>query len=194
MLLTARSAAVKFRAEEAVTNFALSNYSQELEHFDEVCLLACAAVLLTIVCNHVWIMSTSTAAQTQRAVPYVCWPQITREELVFSLRKQSKGFQRASSQFRGVTHHQKGKWEARIGQVCGLVHAVRNLHPMLQCRAPGAAIHRSVVLFGYSTWQTSAHHVFLQMVGRKYKYLGLYDTGAQLHALAFTWHGVCNGQ
>ena len=33
------SAAVKFRAEEAVTNFALSNYSQELEHFDEVGLL-----------------------------------------------------------------------------------------------------------------------------------------------------------
>jgi hypothetical protein len=30
------SAAVKFRAEEAVTNYALSNYSQELEHFDEV--------------------------------------------------------------------------------------------------------------------------------------------------------------
>ena len=30
------SAAVKFRAAEAVTNFALSNYSQELEHFDEV--------------------------------------------------------------------------------------------------------------------------------------------------------------
>ena len=43
--------------------------------------------------------------------------QITREELVLSLRQQSKGFQRSSSQFRGVTRHQKGKWEARIGQV-----------------------------------------------------------------------------
>ena len=51
------------------------------------------------------------------------WSQITREELVLSLRKQSKGFQRASSHFRGVTHHQKGKWEARIGQVRGLVYA-----------------------------------------------------------------------
>ena len=51
------------------------------------------------------------------------WSQITREELVLSLRKQSKGFQRASSQFRGVTHHQKGKWEARIGQVRRLAHA-----------------------------------------------------------------------
>jgi hypothetical protein len=33
------SAAVKFRAEEAVTNYALTNYSQELEHFDEVRLM-----------------------------------------------------------------------------------------------------------------------------------------------------------
>lgn len=38
-LRTCCSAAVKFRAEEAVTNYALSNYSQELEHFDEVGLL-----------------------------------------------------------------------------------------------------------------------------------------------------------
>lgn len=55
--------------------------------------------------------------------------QITREELVLSLRKQSKGFQRASSQFRGVTHHQKGKWEARIGQVRGLL----SVESLLSC-------------------------------------------------------------
>lgn len=35
MLSLTRSAAVKFRANEAVTNFALSNYRQEFEHFDE---------------------------------------------------------------------------------------------------------------------------------------------------------------
>ena len=44
---------------------------------------------------------------------------MTKEELVQSLRQQSKGFQRASSQYRGVTRHQKGKWEARIGQASG---------------------------------------------------------------------------
>lgn len=43
--------------------------------------------------------------------------QITKEELVASLRQQSKGATRTSSQFRGVTRHQKGKWEARVGQV-----------------------------------------------------------------------------
>ena len=90
--------------------------------------------------------------------------QVTKAQLVQSLRQESKGFQKASSQFRGVTRvcapiialtcmwcsfylskrstalsmtsrgtllpiltrcashllqHQKGKWEARIGQATG---------------------------------------------------------------------------
>jgi hypothetical protein len=44
---------------------------------------------------------------------------VTKEEVVQNLRRQSKGYQRTSSQFRGVTRHQKGKWEARIGQMVG---------------------------------------------------------------------------
>lgn len=36
-----------------------------------------------------------------------------------SLRRQSKGYHQNSSKYRGVTKHQKGKWEARIGQVIG---------------------------------------------------------------------------
>jgi AP2-like factor (euAP2 lineage) len=45
--------------------------------------------------------------------------QMTKEELVQSLRRQSKGYHQNSSKYRGVTKHQKGKWEARIGQVIG---------------------------------------------------------------------------
>jgi hypothetical protein len=45
--------------------------------------------------------------------------QMSKEELVQSLRQQSKGYHQNSSQYRGVTKHQKGKWEARIGQVSG---------------------------------------------------------------------------
>jgi AP2-like factor, euAP2 lineage len=45
--------------------------------------------------------------------------QTTKEELVQKLRRQGKGFHQNSSVFRGVTKHQKGKWEARIGQVVG---------------------------------------------------------------------------
>lgn len=45
--------------------------------------------------------------------------QVSRDELVLSLRRQSKGFMRGTSKFRGVTRHQKGRWEARIGQLTG---------------------------------------------------------------------------
>jgi hypothetical protein len=45
--------------------------------------------------------------------------QTTKEELVQKLRRQGKGFHLNSSKHRGVTKHQKGKWEARIGHVVG---------------------------------------------------------------------------
>ena len=44
---------------------------------------------------------------------------MSKDDLVQSLRRQSKGYHQNSSQYRGVTKHQKGKWEARIGQVVG---------------------------------------------------------------------------
>lgn len=44
---------------------------------------------------------------------------MTREELVQQLRNQGKGGQSKTSRFRGVMKHQKGKWEARLGQSCG---------------------------------------------------------------------------
>ena len=37
------------------------------------------------------------------------------EELVMAIRRQSQGFARGSSGYRGVTHHPNGRWEARIG-------------------------------------------------------------------------------
>ena len=40
---------------------------------------------------------------------------VSLEELVMAIRRQSQGFARGSSGFRGVTHHPNGRWEARIG-------------------------------------------------------------------------------
>uniref|UniRef100_A0A8I6XDS9 AP2/ERF domain-containing protein n=1 Tax=Hordeum vulgare subsp. vulgare TaxID=112509 RepID=A0A8I6XDS9_HORVV len=41
---------------------------------------------------------------------------VTREEYVAILRRDSTGFTRGASKYRGVAkHHQKGRWEARIG-------------------------------------------------------------------------------
>ncbi|VFQ76726.1 unnamed protein product [Cuscuta campestris] len=44
---------------------------------------------------------------------------LTKEELVHMLRRQSTGFSRGSSKYRGVTLHKCGRWEARMGQFLG---------------------------------------------------------------------------
>ncbi|CAI7786830.1 unnamed protein product [Closterium sp. NIES-54] len=44
---------------------------------------------------------------------------VPKEELILLLRRHSKGFARGTSKYRGVTKHQKGRWEARIGHVEG---------------------------------------------------------------------------
>ncbi|KAK1562943.1 hypothetical protein Q3G72_019658 [Acer saccharum] len=43
----------------------------------------------------------------------------TKEEFVHLLRRQSTGFSRGSSKYRGVTLHKCGRWEARMGQFLG---------------------------------------------------------------------------
>ncbi|XVE61761.1 hypothetical protein DITRI_Ditri06bG0065800 [Diplodiscus trichospermus] len=42
-----------------------------------------------------------------------------KEEFVHILRRQSTGFSRGSSKYRGVTLHKCGRWEARMGQLLG---------------------------------------------------------------------------
>ncbi|ERN06706.1 hypothetical protein AMTRI_Chr01g112310 [Amborella trichopoda] len=44
---------------------------------------------------------------------------LTKEEFVHILRRQSTGFSRGSSKYRGVTLHKCGRWEARMGQYLG---------------------------------------------------------------------------
>lgn len=44
---------------------------------------------------------------------------LTKEEFVHVLRRQSTGYPRGTSKFRGVTLHKCGRWEARMGQFLG---------------------------------------------------------------------------
>ncbi|TYJ16140.1 hypothetical protein E1A91_A10G229500v1 [Gossypium mustelinum] len=44
---------------------------------------------------------------------------MSKEEFVHALRRQSNGFSRGSSKYRGVTLHKCGRWEARMGQFLG---------------------------------------------------------------------------
>jgi hypothetical protein len=50
------------------------------------------------------------------------------EVVVAGLRRHSKGESVQSSMFKGVTRHQKGKWEARIGQTAGRKYQYLGLH------------------------------------------------------------------
>ena len=166
-------AAVKCRGHTAITNFPISDYKQELEHHDSV----------------------------------------TKEELVQQLRRQGKGSNQNSSKYRGVTKHQKGKWEARIGQVryhvtsrlrfcvrigtessVGWLGAVYSLAPLIRrmliwasvsfiIRLVAAVRHfNSLVPFGQCNLLLCYHGLVckigrvFQVVGRKYKYLGLFLT------------------
>ncbi|EYU39293.1 hypothetical protein MIMGU_mgv1a020868mg, partial [Erythranthe guttata] len=48
------------------------------------------------------------------------FPHATKQEFIASLRRNSSGFSRGASIYRGVTrHHQQGRWQARIGRVAG---------------------------------------------------------------------------
>ncbi|KAK1264686.1 Ethylene-responsive transcription factor RAP2-7 [Acorus gramineus] len=65
---------------------------------------------------------------------------LTKEEFVHILRRQSTGFSRGSSKYRGVTLHKCGRWEARMGQFLGKKIRVRepvftDENTMLGCRA-----------------------------------------------------------
>ena len=66
-----------------------------------------------------------------------CLKEVTKEDLVLSLRRQSKGYSRGSSKYRGVTRHQKGRWEARIGNLAGKKYRYLGLPPPRG--SPGAA-------------------------------------------------------
>ncbi|CAL9071111.1 unnamed protein product [Musa textilis] len=44
---------------------------------------------------------------------------LTKEEFIHVLRRESTSYPRGSSKYRGVTLHKCGKWEARMGQLLG---------------------------------------------------------------------------
>lgn len=109
-------AAVKCRGQTAITNFPISEYKGELDNFESVqsCLMVNYKLGSTVTTS-----SSELWHEASRHSLIVSYLQVTKEELVQQLRRQGKGSNQNSSRYRGVTKHQKGKWEARIGQVVG---------------------------------------------------------------------------
>ena len=71
-----------------------------------------------------------------------CIDRMTMEELVMAVRRQSQGFSRGTSSYRGVTLHPSGRYEARIG-VPGSKHIYLGLYS--DERAAAAAYDRALV-------------------------------------------------
>lgn len=66
--------------------------------------------MVVLISHHIIIVNFVNAMQMKN---------FTKEEFVHILRRQSTGFSRGSSKYRGVTLHKCGRWEARMGQFLG---------------------------------------------------------------------------
>ncbi|XP_040862679.1 ethylene-responsive transcription factor RAP2-7 isoform X2 [Glycine max] len=101
-------AAIKFRGVDADINFNLSDYEDDLKQVRRI-----RSTLLDMKLDGAYDLffhQFLTVGQMQN---------LSKEEFVHILRRQSTGFSRGSSKYRGVTLHKCGRWEARMGQFLG---------------------------------------------------------------------------
>ncbi|CAI5944004.1 unnamed protein product [Closterium sp. NIES-64] len=115
---------------------------------------------------------------------------VPKEELILLLRRHSKGFARGTSKYRGVTKHQKGRWEARIGHVEGKRYDYLGLfghpfspflsHPVsLVPRVGEGKRYDYLGLFDTQEQAAMAYDRAAGREGKRYDYLGLFDTQEQ---------------
>lgn len=105
---------------------------------------------------------------------------VTKEEFVQVLRRQSTGFPRGSSKFRGVTLHKCGRWEARMGQFLGKKYASS---PSFYRIASCLYLVLLIVCYFIAMQSNSGCGMFvlvktilLYVFPPRYVYLGLYET------------------
>ena len=113
-------AAIKFRGMDADINFSISDYDEDIKqvasllqrHCSSGALLVLSVFLFLCFLLLFWGSNTLILSGLQMS-------NFTKEEFVHILRRQSTGFSRGSSKYRGVTLHKCGRWEARMGQLLG---------------------------------------------------------------------------
>ncbi|XP_030522065.1 APETALA2-like protein 3 isoform X2 [Rhodamnia argentea] len=101
-------AAIKFRGLDADINFNISDYEEDIM---QVSFEGDGSSART--------SNFSVGLYRYSGFIVLQMSNFTKEEFVHILRRQSTGFSRGSSKYRGVTLHKCGKWEARMGQFLG---------------------------------------------------------------------------
>eukprot|EP00887_Chlorella_sp_A99_P006643 scaffold3.g6643.t1 len=116
-----------------------------------------------------------------------CIDRMSIEELVMAVRRQSQGFSRGTSSFRGVTRHPSTRWEARVG-VPGSKHAYCGLHEVeadaakaydrALVRLKGRSAATNFALSGYSVELADYHRMQAMLLRGDKTYQKIRDTPA----------------
>jgi hypothetical protein len=120
-------AALRYRGRDVQTNFHISFYEPFLANLTKVGRTPHALGGREACCPPPAAPTADRRTHADRRSP-LRRLQYNPEEITAGLRKHSKGSLVQTSLFRGVTRHQKGRWEARIGQASGRRYAYLGLH------------------------------------------------------------------
>ncbi|KAL6645691.1 hypothetical protein ACP70R_017299 [Stipagrostis hirtigluma subsp. patula] len=108
-------AALKYWGDNATTNFCACIETYHAVRSPAPSQLVCLKAMSFLFCT---LTITQVRENYTREIKEM--EDMTKQEVVASLRRKSNGFSRGASIYRGVTrHHQHGRWQARIGRVAG---------------------------------------------------------------------------
>ncbi|GER30568.1 integrase-type DNA-binding superfamily protein [Striga asiatica] len=114
-------AAIKFRGVDADINFNLKDYEEDMKQVrgypQSLVFVFCNTYILMFMNN--FAINFGSFFEWKNDCRVCKANNLSKEEFVHILRRQSTGFSRGSSKYRGVTLHKCGRWEARMGQFLG---------------------------------------------------------------------------
>jgi len=178
-------AAIKFRGVEADINFSLEDYDDDMKQVIDSRYTAGSTEQTN------YMLQSSQISGLIIVLVYQQMGNLSKEEFVHVLRRQSTGFPRGSSKYRGVTLHKCGRWEARMGQFLGKKYGIDRPLPPPSSFVPSSFTSSPIpqpprlspspyrhhqLSFPCRRASHPIHGCHLRSVSRRYVYLGLFDT------------------